>query len=508
MNIQTLIALCGMSVMLVGCSDGSADANSKAAVESRFSQDTGGSARGDFGPPQGEPIQAVLTTAPMVPPPVNRDFPAKVIVDLEVVEKEMEISEGVRYTFWTFGGSVPGKFMRIRQGDTVEFHLKNHPDSKMPHNIDLHAVTGPGGGATSSFTAPGHESVFSFKALNAGLFVYHCATAPVGMHIANGMYGLILVEPPEGLPPVDREFYVMQGDFYTVGKYREKGHQVFDMQKAIEENATYVLFNGAEGALVGDNALKAKVGETVRLFVGNGGPNLVSSFHVIGEIFDKVFFEGGTHFQENVQTTLVPAGGSAMTEFRLEAPGTFIIVDHSIFRAFNKGALGMLKVEGDDQLEIYSGKEVDNVYLADKAVEAGAPVIAGVAAAQEAGSATKEDQMAAGSVLFNGTCSVCHQNNGKGLPGVFPPLAGSDFLTAKSMEKVISVVINGINGPITVNGEDYNSVMPPMSNLNDDEIANILTYVYNNWDNKGDRVRPADVEKVRAETRRPAGAAH
>ncbi len=120
-------------------------------------EDTGGSAAGDFGPPQGDPIQAVITTAPDVPPPTNRDYPAKVIVDMEVRELDMEISEGVTYTFWTFGGSVPGNFIRIRQGDTVEFHLKNHPDSKMPHNIDLHAVTGPGGGATSSFTAPGHD---------------------------------------------------------------------------------------------------------------------------------------------------------------------------------------------------------------------------------------------------------------------------------------------------------------------------------------------------------------
>ena len=226
---------------------------------------------------------------------------------MEVRELDREISEGVTYTFWTFGGSVPGSFIRIRQGDTVEFHLKNHPDSKMPHNIDLHAVTGPGGGATSSFTAPGHETVFSFKALNQGLFVYHCATAPVGMHIANSMYGLILVEPPEGLPPVDKEFYVMQGEFYTVGKYREKGHQPFDMQKAIEENATYVLFNGSEGALVGDNALKVDFGETVRLFVGNGGPNLVSSVHVLGAICDKVFYEGRTRYHETVQPTLVPS---------------------------------------------------------------------------------------------------------------------------------------------------------------------------------------------------------
>jgi nitrite reductase (NO-forming) len=243
---------------------------------------------GDFGPPQGAPIRAVLTSPPHVPPPTNRTKPAKVIVELEVVEKEMPISEGVSYTFWTFGGTVPGSFIRVRQGDTVEFHLKNHPGSKMPHNIDLHGVTGPGGGAASSFTAPGHESQFTFKALNEGIYVYHCATAPVGMHVANGMYGLILVEPPQGLSKVDHEYYVMQGDFYTAGKYREKGQQPFDMEKAIAEQPTYVLFNGAEGALTGDKAITAKTGETVRLFVGNGGPNLVSSFHVIGAIFDKV----------------------------------------------------------------------------------------------------------------------------------------------------------------------------------------------------------------------------
>ncbi|MCA9570552.1 MAG: multicopper oxidase domain-containing protein, partial [Myxococcales bacterium] len=237
-------------------------------------------AGGAMGDPVGSPIHAVLTSPPEVPPAVDRTTPAKVVVELEVVEKVMPISEGVDYTFWTFGGTVPGSFIRIRQGDTVEFHLQNHPDNKMPHNIDLHAVTGPGGGAASSFTAPGNQSQFSFQALNPGLFVYHCATAPVGMHIANGMYGLILVEPPEGLAPVDREYYVMQGDWYTVGKYREKGLQPFDMQKGIEENATYVLFNGSEGALVGDNALQAKVGEHIRLFVGNGGPNLVSSFHL------------------------------------------------------------------------------------------------------------------------------------------------------------------------------------------------------------------------------------
>lgn len=182
---------------------------------------------------------ATLTAPPFVPPPITRKVPAKLIVNLEVVEKKMKIADGVDYTFWTFGGTVPGSFIRVREGDSVEFHLKNHPSSKMPHNIDLHAVTGQGGGAAASFTLPGHESVFSFKAINKGLYVYHCATAPVGMHIANGMYGLILVEPKEGLPKVDREYYVMQGDFYTKGKFGKQGYQPFDMEKAIDEKPTY-----------------------------------------------------------------------------------------------------------------------------------------------------------------------------------------------------------------------------------------------------------------------------
>jgi nitrite reductase (NO-forming) len=450
--------------------------------------------------------EAVVTLAPNVPPPITRRDPAKVVVHLEIRELTMPISDGVDYTFWTFGGQVPGKFIRVRQGDTVEFHLQNHPDNKMPHNIDLHAVTGPGGGAASSFTAPGHESQFTFKALNAGLYVYHCATAPVGMHIANGMYGLILVEPPQGLPPVDREFYVMQGDFYTVGQYREKGTQPFDMQKAIDERPTYVLFNGSEGALVGDKALKAKVGERIRLFVGNGGPNLVSSFHVIGEIFDRVYTEGGSKFQENVQTTLIPAGGSAIVEFKVEVPGTLVLVDHSIFRTFNKGALGMLKVEGPENKLVYSGKEIDMDYLSEKAGPS-STAIASAASALEKGTLDVKTQIAAGESLFKGTCSVCHQPTGLGLPSVFPPLAKSDFLMSNK-QRSIEIVLKGLTGPVTVNGKQFNSVMPPMSQLRDDEIANILTYVRNTWGNTGEPVSAAEVTATRVKVKLPPGAAH
>ncbi len=452
--------------------------------------------------------RAVLTAAPNVPPPIGRKHATKVIVNLEVREVVKRMADGVDYLFWTFGGEVPGLFIRVREGDLVEFHLGNHPTSKMPHNIDLHAVTGPGGGAASSFTAPGHESQFSFKALNPGLFVYHCATAPVGMHIANGMYGLILVEPKEGLPPVDKEFYVMQGDFYTKGKFGEEGLQPFDMEKAVDEKPSYVLFNGAVGSLVGDKALQAKVGERVRLFVGNGGPNLISSFHVIGEIFDRVYQEGGLKVaQENVQTTLVPSGGSAIVEFKLDVPGTFILVDHSIFRAFNKGALGMLKVEGAQNPLTYSGKEVDATYLGESALPSGADSRVAALEAEKKKMIAGEPRIAAigkeiliekGKRVYAQTCFACHQAEGQGLPGVFPPLAKSDYLMADKT-RAIRGVIKGQSGEMVVNGQKYNGVMPPVM-LTDEQIAHVLTYVRNSWSNEGDIVTEAEVARVHAES--------
>lgn len=315
-------------------------------------------------------IDAVTTHAPEVPPAIDRDYPAKVRVKMETVEKTMKMDDGVEYRYWTFDGDVPGRMIRVREGDTVEVEFSNNPSSTVPHNVDFHAATGQGGGAAASFTAPGRTSTFSFKALQPGLYIYHCAVAPVGMHIANGMYGLILVEPKEGLPKVDKEFYIVQGDFYTKGKKGAQGLQPFDMDKAIAEQPEYVVFNGHVGAIAGDNALKAKAGETVRMYVGNGGPNLVSSFHVIGEIFDKVYVEGGKLINENVQSTIVPAGGSAIVEFKVDIPGSYTLVDHSIFRAFNKGALGQLKVEGAENPEIMTQKLSDTAYAGSGAAPA------------------------------------------------------------------------------------------------------------------------------------------
>lgn len=426
-------------------------------------------------------LEATLTAPPNVPRSVGDRAAKKLLVNMEVLEKEGTMTSGVKYVYWTFGGSVPGSFIRTRVGDEVEFTLKNHPENKLPHNIDLHAVTGPGGGATSSFVAPGHEIKFSFKTLNPGLYVYHCATAPVGMHIANGMYGLILVEPKGGLPPVDKEYYIMQGDFYTKGENGEAGLQAFDMQKAVDEDADYVVFNGSVEALTGDNAITAEVGETVRLYVGNGGPNLVSSFHVIGEIFDKVHVEGGKTINENVQTTLVPAGGAAIVEFKVDVPGTFILVDHSIFRAFNKGALGMLKVSGPENKEVYSGTIQEGIYQPEgggiQEMPNGREKVETVAVASK----TLEEQMTAGKQIYSQTCFACHQGEGQGIKGAFPPLAKSDYLNA-DVNRAIDIVLKGKSGEITVNGEKYNSVMTRQI-ISPEEIADVLTYVYNSWGN-------------------------
>ncbi len=325
--------------------------------------------------------------------------------------------------------------------------------------------------------------------------MYHCATAPVGMHIANGMYGLILVEPEGGLPPVDKEYYIMQGDFYTEGKYGDRGLQAFDMQKAIDEKADYVVFNGHVGAMTGDNAITAKVGEKVRLFVGNGGPNLVSSFHVIGEIFDKVYVEGGDLVNDNVQTTLIPAGGAAIVEFRVDVPGTFILVDHSIFRAFNKGALAMLKVEGEEDKRIYSGEIHDGIYLPEGGAIQSMPNGARKEPKEEVKALSFEERMTFGKDKYMATCSACHQADGKGIENAFPPLANSDYLNA-DVDRAIDIVLHGKSGEITVNGKKYNSVMTAQA-LTDEEVSNVLTYVYNSWGNSKKEVTPEMVKAVR-----------
>lgn len=292
------------------------------------------------------------------PNDVAKNIPrnAEGIVEFTLVAKEVvgEMADGVSFNYWTFDGTVPGPFLRVREGDTVRLTLKNDPTSLHHHSIDLHAVTGPGGGAAATIVAPGESKTITFKALNPGIYVYHCAHPNVANHMAHGMYGLILVEPKNGLPPADKEFYVMQGEFYSSGALGRKGLQLFDPQAMLDGKAQYIVFNGRTGAL--QKNMTANVGETVRMYVGNGGVNLISSFHVIGEIFDRVFREGDlvTRPAQSIQTTLIPAGGAAMVEFKVDYPGNYVLVDHALSR-LDRGAWGVLTVHGEADHSIFDG---------------------------------------------------------------------------------------------------------------------------------------------------------
>lgn len=300
----------------------------------------------------GTPYEAEALPNPDVAPPVGDREPQLVQVELETREVVGKVDEGIAYEFWTFGGTIPGTMIRCRVDDTVELTLKNSASSKLTHNIDLHAVSGPGGGAKATVVAPGESATIRFKARRSGVYVYHCAVAPIPHHISSGMYGLIVVEPEGGFPEVDHEFYVMQGDLYLEGDRTDLGLRQFSMDKMLDERPDYVLFNGSVGAVSGERGFKANVGDSVRIFFGVGGPNMVSSYHVIGQIFDRVMPEGAREAHTNVQTTLVPAGGATVVEFTCEVPGSYIMVDHSIGR-LGKGAAGIIEVEGDENPDIF-----------------------------------------------------------------------------------------------------------------------------------------------------------
>ncbi|MBA2675631.1 copper-containing nitrite reductase [Ramlibacter sp.] len=292
-----------------------------------------------------------------VPKPLGTRAPQLVKYAIETVELDGRLDDGTTFTYWTFGRKVPGPMLRVKEGDTVEVALTNNKDSKAVHSIDLHAVTGGLGGGESTQVAPGQTKTITFKALNPGLYVYHCATPSVAHHISAGMYGLILVEPAAGLPRVDKEFYVMQGDLYTSHPFGTKGHHTYNPDKAADELPTYYTFNGSVGSLGKEHRMQAKVGETVRVYFGVGGPNKVSSFHVIGEILDKVYSEGSTSaVKENVQTTLVPAGGATIVDFKVQYPGKYLLVDHALSRAA-KGLAGALEVTGTADAAVYQASD-------------------------------------------------------------------------------------------------------------------------------------------------------
>jgi nitrite reductase (NO-forming) len=292
-----------------------------------------------------------------IPAPITRTEPATVDVELETLELVAEVEPGVTFDYMTFNGQVPGPFIRARVGDTVDLTIRNHPDNSMVHNVDFHACRGPGGGAEATTVAPGEERHLRFQVTYPGAFIYHCAVANVDYHISAGMFGIILVEPEAGLPAVDHEFYLGQHELYTKGTAGEKGHHGFSFARMAAEDPTYVLMNGEKYAIGPQqyDELNVKTGETVRIYYGVGGPNLFSSFHAIGSVWDEVYRQGALASVPDryVQTTPVLPGSTAVVTMQTPVPGNYKLVDHALSRVARKGALAVLHAEGPENPEVF-----------------------------------------------------------------------------------------------------------------------------------------------------------
>jgi nitrite reductase (NO-forming) len=261
-------------------------------------------------------------------------------VELVIEEKLMTVADGFEQLVWTFGGEVPGPVLRTRVGDTVRVHLVNPPEASVSHSIDFHASQVSMEDEMASI-APGEELIYEFTTDYAGVWMYHCGTAPVLHHIANGMFGMVITEPEAGLPPVSDEFFFVQHEWY-LGPQGEPASLTAANQAAPAPD--FQMFNGVASQYA-DNPIDVTTGENVRLFVLNAGPSIDTSFHVVGTIFHDVIKEGvhlaaGNEGNWGAQAVdLSPAQG-AMIEMKTAEDGTYAFVNHA-FNFPGRGAIGL-----------------------------------------------------------------------------------------------------------------------------------------------------------------------
>ena len=298
-----------------------------------------------------------MTADPLdLPGPIDRSAPAEVDVTLRPEEVSAEIDDGVTFDFMTYNGQVPGPLIRVREGDTVNLTFENPDANVLPHNVDFHAVAGPGGGAEATMTNPGETTRLRFKTTYPGAYLYHCAVPNLDMHISAGMFGVILVEPAGGLPAVDHEFYLGQHEVYTTDP-KAGGKVRFDMTAMRREDPRYVLMNGGTYALTPDRAGSptVAVGDTARVIFGVGGPNLTSNFHPIGNVWNEYYPQGSLSAEPltHIQTWPVPPGSTAVATMQFDVPGPVKLVDHALSRVANKGCMAVINAEGPSNPEIF-----------------------------------------------------------------------------------------------------------------------------------------------------------
>ena len=397
-------------------------------------------------------------------------------VDIAVSDQAVEIASGVQYQAWTFGKSVPGPVIHVRQGQTVNVTLTNH--GTMQHSIDFHAAITPPSLHYVDIM-PGESIKFSFVAKVPGAFLYHCGTPPVLLHIANGMYGAIVVDPATPLPEAAESYVLVQGEWYTsqvAGKLMAGNYE-----KMQEMRPDEVVFNGA-AFQYRDHPLTAKPGDLVRLYVVNAGPSLWSAFHVIGAIFDKVY-PGGNPAQaiDGVSTYSVGPGEGAVFDLKLDEPGKYPFVDHAMAHAV-LGAIGVLQV-GAPGAEPAAAPPISK-----------APVAAAAPPPATPAGPYKFDP-ARGASLYATNCVACHQPTGMGLPGAFPPLKDNPAVLDDDPTVQIDTILKGLHGK-PINGTSYPSAMPPFAaTLSDADIADIANHERTSW---GNQAKTLTAEQVKA----------
>jgi len=347
----------GTTAMLAGCVAPSSQPNRAGSGTESGNEVT----EVGLDPPAAIGVDRIAGDPTDLPAPVDWDEPREHEIEMETVELTAEIEPGVTFDYMTFDGQVPGPMVRVRRGDSVRFRLTNPEENGLPHNIDFHAVYGPGGGAEHTTITPGQTAEIEFTAMYPGVHIYHCAVPGMDHHISAGMFGAILVEPEEGLPEVDREFYFGQHELYTKGDPGQEGHHTFDMEAMAREEPTYVVFNGQAYGFTDDglSSLHAETDERVRVFFTNGGPNLTSSWHAIGNVWSRLYRDGDllSDPARYVETTPVAPGTSTTAELDTPVPGPIHMVDHALSRAGRRGTLATIDVDGEPNPEVYKGDE-------------------------------------------------------------------------------------------------------------------------------------------------------